>query len=592
MVAVQEHADVGRATTEPPRHLQPVDPGRHPVVDHRDVRDDGRDQVHTGLALRGRADDLVALEREIQLEQLEGPRIVVDEDDPHRCHPMLPAHMRLRRRVQLLLAAFLSLVVLTVAVDVALLRVRAREADELAETLRPAQLELGALLTSLVDQETGQRGFLLTGREDFLDPYVEGKARTAESLDRLRTLLADDDDLLAGVQRIRSRVSAWQEIGADFEIAARRGGRTEVVTALVTGGTSRDLFRRLRQEVADVSGALAQTLEREAGDIAQLDDRLLLVDVGVLGLSAVLLAAAAVAARLWFTTPLEELSESVQAVASGALQSTVSVHGPPEFSQLGSDVDAMRRRILEEVEDAQRAREALADRGMIVLTLREELAAPVAPRLPTGMRMANRFAPAQGIVAGDWLDVVSLGGERMALALVDVSGHGAGVGAFALRTKALTVAAAQSHEPGDALRWVADQLGDTGEQFLTGVVVHIDAETGAVRYASAGHPPMLLGGLTGITLLESTGPLLGPLGGEWATVEVDLPRGGVLVAYSDGLIEARDADGEPFGLERLAEIVERTQLDGPHAVADACLAAVQHHQASREDDLTLCVVSR
>lgn len=500
--------------------------------------------------------------------------------------------MRLRRRVQLLLATFLSLVVLTVAVDVALLRVRAREDEQLARTLRPAQLELAALLTSLVDQETGQRGFLLTGREDFLQPYVEGKMRTAESLDQLRSLLGDHDDLLAGVQRVRSRVSAWQEIGADFEIAARREGRTDVVSALVTAGTSRDLFTRLRNEVADVSVDLAAALDEESDQLAALDDRLVLLDIGILALSAVLLAAAAVAARVWFTNPLEQLSESVQAVASGALQSTVSVQGPQEFTQLGDDVEAMRRRILDEVEDAQRAREALADRGMVVLTLREELAAPVSPLLPRGMRLANRFAPAQGIVAGDWLDVVPLGGERVALALVDVSGHGAGVGAFALRTKALTVAAAQNHEPGDALRWVADQLGDTGEQFLTGVVVHIDAETGGVRFASAGHPPMLLGGLTGITLLESTGPLLGPLRGAWATVDVELPRGGVLVAYSDGLIEARNAGGEPFGIERLAEIVERTQLDGPDAVADACLAAVQHHQRSREDDLTLCVVSR
>jgi len=252
----------------------------------------------------------------------------------------------------------------------------------------------------------------------------------------------------------------------------------------------------------------------------------------------------------------------------------------------------MRRRILDEVEEAQRAREALADRGMIVLTLREELAAPAKPSLPPGVRMANRFAPAQGIVAGDWLDVVRLDAAHVALALVDVSGHGAGVGAFALRTKALTVAACQTHEPGDALRWVADQLGDTGEQFLTGVVVRLDADTGVVRYASAGHPPMLLGGLTGITRLDPTGPLLGPVGGEWGTAEVDLGRGGVLVAYSDGLIEARNAAGEPFGIDRLADIVEDTQLDGPDAVADACIEAVQRHQASREDDLTLCVLAR
>ena len=500
--------------------------------------------------------------------------------------------MRLRRRVQLLLAVFLALVVLTISVDVALLRIRERQADQLAETLRPAQLQLGALLTSLVDQETGQRGYLLTGDDSFLEPYTDGRARSAEALERLRMLLVDHDDLLAGVQRIRSRVSAWQDLVADFEIERRRDEGLEVVTALVTGGTGRELFDRARAEVAEVAQDLSAAIEHETDQLATLDDRLVIADIGVLALGAVLVLSAGVAARIWFARPLQHLTDSVRQVASGALLSTVTVEGPPEFIELGEDVEAMRRRILEEVEEAQRAGEALADRGMIVLTLRDELAAPVAPALPPGVRLASRFAPAQGIVAGDWLDVVQLGSARVALALVDVSGHGAGVGACALRSKALTVADAQSHEPGAAFRRVADRLGDTGEQFLTGVVVQLDGETGVLRYASAGHPPMLLGGLTGITELGPTGPLLGPIDGTWSTAEVSLARGGVLVAFSDGLIEARDADGEPFGLERLAAIVEKTQLDGPDAVADACLLAVQRHQASREDDLTLCVLSR
>jgi serine phosphatase RsbU (regulator of sigma subunit) len=150
----------------------------------------------------------------------------------------------------------------------------------------------------------------------------------------------------------------------------------------------------------------------------------------------------------------------------------------------------------------------------------------------------------------------------------------------------------EAYSPGDALGWVADRLGDTGEQFLTGVVCVLDGRTGAVQYASAGHPPLLLAGLTGITELRPTGPLLGPVGGRWATAEAELPRGGVLVAYSDGLIEARDARRVPFGLRALRETIERTQLAGPDAVADACLDAVQQHQSSREDDLTLVVVSR
>lgn len=499
--------------------------------------------------------------------------------------------MRLPRRVQALLLGFLALIVTALSLDVAVLRIREQRSNERATTLSPARRELQSLLTALLDQETGQRGYLLTGDETFLEPYLRGREVAAATLAELRRMVERHDDLVAGVQRLGSRITAWQELGADFEIAARREGRADVVEALVAGGTSRDLFEAVRTEVADLQLALAEADIQLRDDVDRLDDLLIAIDVGTLALAVALIATVSFLARSWLTTPLEELSRSVQQVAGGALRSSVDVEGPPEFRELAGDVDAMRRRILAEVEEAERAREALADRGMVVLTLREELAAG-RPSLPDGLGVAGRFAPAQGIVAGDWFDVVRLDDDRVAIALVDVSGHGAHVGAFALRTKALTLAAVGSREPGEAFAWLADRIGDTGEQFLTGVIVELDAHTGQVRYASAGHPPLLLAGLAGATELGPTGPLLGPLEGRWTTEHLELARGGVLVAFSDGLIEARDEDGEPFGVRRLAEIVEREQLGGPEAVADACLDAVQLHQAEREDDLTLVVLAR
>lgn len=498
--------------------------------------------------------------------------------------------MRLPRRVQMLLAGFFALVVVAVAVDIRVLAARDDASAHLQRTLEPARLELRTLLTALVDQETGERGYLLTGDERFLEPYVAGEATAADALARLRELLDHDDDLLAGVDRIASRVEAWQQLGADFEIAAKRDGRDSVVAALVASGSGSELFSDLRVEIDDTKAAIDEAAAHERDEVDRLDGVLLVVDLATLLLTAGLLLVTAVLARAWFTRPLQVLAGSVQDVAAGALHSTVTASGPPEFSELAADVDAMRRRILAEVEEAERAREALADRGMVVLTLRDELTATTT-ELPDGVTIAHRFAAAQGIVAGDWLDVVRVDG-KLGVALVDVSGHGAGVGAFALRTKALTMAALQSHDPGDALAWVAERLGDTGEQFLTGIALLLDPRSGEVLYASAGHPPALLGGLTGISQLPPTGPLLGPLPGAWETASLDLPRGGVLVLYSDGLIEARDQRGVPFGIDQLVEIVERAQLGGPDAVADACLRAVQEHQVTREDDLTLCVVSR
>lgn len=499
--------------------------------------------------------------------------------------------MRLRRRLQALLLGFLILIASGLTVDLVVIRGREEVRSRMDDRLMPAQAELHALERALLEQQVGQRGFLLTGSERFLDPYVDGRVEAERALDSLRSLVDHDDDLSAGVDRVRSRVQAWQELGADFEIDARRAGRDDVLTALVTGGTGRRLFEAAREEVVLLREDLRAALDHARRSVQRRDDVVLGVEMATVGFAIALVGVLAVLMSRWVIGPLDDLGRSVRSVASGSLQSQVAVTGPPDLADLAADVDSMRRRILAEVDDAARAREALADRGMVVLTLRDELAAGDVS-MPAGLELAARFQPAAGIVAGDWFDVVRLDSDRVALALVDVSGHGAGAGAFALRTKALTLAALQTHEPGDALEWVASRLGDTGEQFLTGVILVLEAGSGRIRYASAGHPPILLGGLTGIDELGPTGPLLGPVRGHWTTAEAVLERGGVVAVYSDGLVEARNELREPFGVDRLRTVVERTQLGGPEAVADACLGAVATHQVEREDDLTLCVLGR
>jgi CHASE3 domain sensor protein len=499
--------------------------------------------------------------------------------------------VRLRRRLQTLLLVFLVLIAVALVVDLLAITQRNDARARITERLDPAKDELAVLELALLDQETGQRGYLITGSERFLEPYQEGRISADRALDALRYLLRDDPDLVAGVQRVASRVQAWQELGAAFEIDARRADRTEVLRAMVTGGTSRRLFAAAREEAAFLRQAVDDGLEDARTRVDRHDRFVLVVALATVVLSVALVGVLAGLVSRWVMGPLDDLGRSVRSVASGSLSSEVTVAGPPDLADLATDVDSMRRRILAEVDDAARAREALADRGMVVLTLRDELAAGDVS-MPPGISFAGRFQPAAGIVAGDWFDVVRLDGDRIALALIDVSGHGAGVGAFALRTKALTLAAIGSHEPGEAFAWVASRLGDTGEQFLTGVIVVLDAATGHLRYASAGHPPMLLGGLTGVDELGTTGPLLGPVHGTWETAGAQLDRGGVLAVYSDGLVEARDHSRQPFGVVRLREVVERTQLGGPEAVADACLGAVSHHQVLREDDLTLCVLGR
>lgn len=504
--------------------------------------------------------------------------------------------MTLRRRLQVLLAVVAVLLTAGLVADIWLIQQRSDLANRRDSELEPARTAVGEVSQGLVDQETGQRGYVITHDRTFLEPYVAGKERVDEAMGVLRRLLDDHPALRAAVERLEGRIAAWRQLGAEFEIAAVHEGRFEDAVSLVSSGTGRLLFDQARIEITDLREALI--IEQAAIDarIRGIRSVLSLLTLAGALLALGLLALGSVLLHRWVTRPLGDLGAAVRAVAAGDLRRPIPALGPPELAQLGSDVEAMRRRILAEVDDASRARDALAQRGLVVLSLSERLH-PNGSGLPDGVRAATRYSPAQGVVAGDWCDVVSLGPSRAAVAVVDVAGHGAEAGIFALRTKELALAALSiGCGPSQAFSWVAERLGDTEEVFFTGVIAEVDDCSGTLRYASAGHPPLLLvdGGL--VQVLGLTGSIVGPsLGaGGWDTIELPLPPSALAVACSDGVLEARNDDGEEFGLDRLIAIVADAWATGDlDAIADRCLTALDDFcSGDYHDDVTLVVFGR
>ncbi|MDP9405986.1 MAG: SpoIIE family protein phosphatase, partial [Actinomycetota bacterium] len=363
--------------------------------------------------------------------------------------------------------------------------------------------------------------------------------------------------------------------------------------AIVASGEGRMRFNRIREEAQALRDALQGREEGANATLQQARRRLDTVLFTTFFAGLALLGLTASLTGRWITMPLRQISAAVRAVSFGDLGRAIPAPGPPDVAALGADAEQMRRRIVDELDTARRAEQALRSQGALVAALRDELA-PTDVTLPAGLALAGALEPVSGVLAGDWYDVLPLGDDAVALSLIDVSGHGQDTGLFALQAKNLMVATMRQRlDPGPALAWLADALGDTGDLFLTTVLFHVSTATGRCRYASAGHLPPLLATADGVRRLAPTGPLLGPMPGAWDTAVVTLAPGDVLVVYTDGLTEARSADGEEFGEERLAEVVAATAALGPEAVVDACLAAV-HGFAPGEatDDATIVAVAR
>jgi sigma-B regulation protein RsbU (phosphoserine phosphatase) len=132
--------------------------------------------------------------------------------------------------------------------------------------------------------------------------------------------------------------------------------------------------------------------------------------------------------------------------------------------------------------------------------------------------------------------------------------------------------------------------------FVTAFLAQIDCRGGEVRYCNAGHfAPILLHADGQTELLESGGPLLGavedaPFESGHAVIE----PGDTLIAYSDGVLECRNAAGEEFGSARLLAALQRAKQSSATSTLLTLLATVQDFANGNplSDDMSLTVVQR
>jgi HAMP domain-containing protein len=211
-----------------------------------------------------------------------------------------------------------------------------------------------------------------------------------------------------------------------------------------------------------------------------------------------------------------------------------------------------------------------------------------------GVEFATLFEPSAAI-GGDYFDVLRLSERELAVIIADVSGHGLATGLrMAMLKAALLILIEQTGEPEEILRRLDTVVRSHGGSrvFVTATLGLLDLKTGSLRLTNAGHPPCyrLRGSRVEEILLP--GSPLGGLGHTYGRATLQLEPGDVVVWLSDGLIEATNAAGEPFGYEKVIEALAGVEGDGAAQVRDRLLAAVERYAAGEPpgDDRTLVVM--
>lgn len=213
-----------------------------------------------------------------------------------------------------------------------------------------------------------------------------------------------------------------------------------------------------------------------------------------------------------------------------------------------------------------------------------------------GWQIHCRYQPL-GPVSGDYYDLIRPAGSDALLLFGDVAGKGLAASLLMSHLHATFRSLAGSRMPLHTLVAQANRIfgASTSAAAYATLVCGRLAGGGAVELVNAGHWPALLMRDGGIHDLPATGLPVGLFsGGEYASRLLEMDAGDVLVLYTDGLTEASGPDGDEFGTDRVAGVLQRSRGLSAADVVAALLRELEgfRHGVPRADDLTVMAVRR
>jgi serine phosphatase RsbU (regulator of sigma subunit) len=202
-------------------------------------------------------------------------------------------------------------------------------------------------------------------------------------------------------------------------------------------------------------------------------------------------------------------------------------------------------------------------------------------------------------VGGDYYDYAPMENGCLAVTVADVSGKGASAAMLMASCKSMLTAFV---ETGLSLLERVSRLGryvlsnSTANKFVTFFHAEVDPVANRLRYCNAGHnPPLLLQPGAEPQMLEATGTVLGIMDYPYEEAEVPFGAGSFLVAYSDGVTEARNYDSEEYGEQRLFDLLGQVSGDlSPEELRDELLSDVEAFVGGppSHDDVTVVIIKR
>jgi serine phosphatase RsbU (regulator of sigma subunit) len=212
-----------------------------------------------------------------------------------------------------------------------------------------------------------------------------------------------------------------------------------------------------------------------------------------------------------------------------------------------------------------------------------------------GYRFFDYYHPAS-YVGGDYYQYLPLADGRLAIVVADVVGHGLAAAMLTAKLAAdVRYQLLTDGPPAEAIvrlnRSLSATMGDN--HFVTLVLVVLDPKSGQLAVVNAGHPPPLIrppGGEAAEIGIQGSGLPLGVVtDATYEETAIQVPRGGLVAVYTDGIREAVNAQKEVFGLPRLCEKLRAASGD-PQQIGQGIVDDVRQFIGSSPQADDMCLV--
>lgn len=479
--------------------------------------------------------------------------------------------------------------------------------QEVRQALQPADDHANAAAAEISQLDRALQVYAFDPGRTTLTNFNKIYATTKTEVLAIETTTAPQlDQARENAQAVSDNLAIWRRQVADPVIAATRSGNSAQARTLINAPKSLAMFSALEESSRTLSQDLSKqrhdAVDETANFIQQLGVALV---VGAI-LAILMFALSIYLVIRWFLSPLNQLRRQLRQVARrGHHNDPIIPNGPPEIAAAGSDAELMRRELITQKDEARAATEGLAQEGPVVNDLRELLAPANQEFTTPTWQIAGSSHAAEGVMGGDWWDTFTLNDGRIATVLTDVAGHGSEAAITALNSK-ITVSDAikDTSDLATIASYLAECFGDTSfeatqgdddeTRFGTSVLFAFNPSTYELEWINAGHPaPIVIDSDGLVTKLEPTGPIMSALGGNWRANTVTLNPGQSVIAWTDGLSEARDNQGrfiDDDGVATIVEHINQQRMSSASKLVPRVLNSVRSRATNwNHDDTTLVI---